>query len=105
MASSDELGCLSLRRCEESTTFTRRRSEARPLQTQLIVTSLTAISIIHLRNVHSVYIGAGATLAAVVGMCKTDVRCTAYQADYRGLYPIYAVYSQDTEAVHSATAA
>ena len=39
----------------------------RGIQTQTIVTLMTAFSILHLRNAHSVYLGAGATLAAVVG--------------------------------------
>ncbi|KAK9897274.1 PAP2-domain-containing protein [Cystobasidium minutum MCA 4210] len=35
-------------------------------ETQTIVTGLTALSILRLRNAHSIYIGGGATLAAVV---------------------------------------
>lgn len=43
------------------------RLDGNESQTQTIVTGLTAISILRLRNAHSIYLGAGATLAAVVG--------------------------------------
>lgn len=39
-----------------------------PSQTQTVVTLATAFSILHLRNLHSVYLGAGATLAALTGV-------------------------------------
>ena len=55
------------KRACSSSTLNPRRMHGK--QTQTIVTLATALSILHLRNLHSVYIGAGATVAAVVGEC------------------------------------
>lgn len=70
----------------------------RPPQTQTVVTTATAIAILHLRNAHSVYIGAGATVAAFVGEPAAPFLFRRVRVDV--LRP-----SQNTQTVHTPTQA